>query len=124
MGAGRGTQGQFRLRRYDWWHDGSRPQRRSRRCTDRLGVPDLNAAKIVAGSRADIAKVGIGVFMRKGAPKPDIGSVDAFKRAMLGAKSIGWNDPAAGGPGGQYILRGFEGVGRRRGGEPKNHEGK
>src|SRR5258708_32727983 len=61
-------------------------------------------AKIVAGSRADIAKVGIGVFVRKGAPKPDISSVDAFKRAMLAAKSIRWNDPAAGGPGSDYIV--------------------
>jgi hypothetical protein len=54
--------------------------------------------KIAAGSRADIAKVGVGVFVRNGAPKPDIRSVDAFKRAMLAAKSIGCNDPAAGAP--------------------------
>ena len=54
--------------------------------------------KVVAGSRTDIAKVGIGLFVRKGAPEPDIRSVDAFKRTMLAARSIGWNDPAAGAP--------------------------
>src|SRR5436305_3108317 len=50
--------------------------------------------KVVAGSRTDIAKVGVGLFVRKGAPKPNINSVDAFKQAMLAARSIGWNDPA------------------------------
>src|SRR2546423_7249547 len=37
---------------------------------------------VVAGSRLNIAKVGVGVFVRKGAAKPDIGSADAFKRSM------------------------------------------
>ena len=76
-------------------------------------------AKIVAGSRADIAKVGIGVFVRKGAPKPDISSVDAFKRAMLAAKSIGWNDPAAGAPVSIYMLGAFERLGVAEEMEPK-----
>jgi molybdate transport system substrate-binding protein len=67
--------------------------------------------KIAAGSRADIAKVGVSVFVRNGAPKPDISSVDAFKRAMLAAKSIGWNDPAAGAPVSIYMLGVFERLG-------------
>jgi len=67
--------------------------------------------KIVAGSRADIAKVGVGIFVRKGASKPDIGSVEAFKRAMLAAKSIGWNDPAAGAPVSIYVRGLFERLG-------------
>src|SRR5262245_66436438 len=54
--------------------------------------------KIIAGTATPLAKTGIGIFVRKGAPKPDIGSVEAFKSAMLAAKSIGWNDPAAGAP--------------------------
>jgi molybdate transport system substrate-binding protein len=41
--------------------------------------------------------------VRKGAPKPDVSTVEAFKRAMLAAKSIGWNDPAAGAPVGIYM---------------------
>jgi len=43
------------------------------------------SGKVVAGSRVDIAKVGVGVFVRKGAAKPDISSADAFKRSMLAA---------------------------------------
>ncbi len=59
----------------------------------------------------DLAKAGVGVFVRKDAAKPDIGSVDAFKRAMLAAKSIGWNDPAAGAPVSIYMLVLFERLG-------------
>jgi molybdate transport system substrate-binding protein len=60
--------------------------------------------KVVAGSRTDLAKTGVGLFVRKGAVKPDISSVDAFKRTILAAKSIGWNDPAAGAPVSIYML--------------------
>lgn len=67
--------------------------------------------KVVAGSRIDIAKVGVGLFVRKGAPKPDISSVDAFTQAMLAARSIGWNDPAAGAPVSIYMLGVFEQLG-------------
>ena len=67
--------------------------------------------KVVAGSRTDVAKVGVGLFVRKGAPKPDVSSVDAFKRAMLAAKSIGWNDPAAGAPVSIYLLGVLERLG-------------
>jgi molybdate transport system substrate-binding protein len=48
------------------------------------------SGKIVAGSRANIARTGIGIAVRTGASKPDINSVDAFKRSLLNAKSISW----------------------------------
>ena len=67
--------------------------------------------RVVAGSRTELAKTGVGVFVRKAAPKPDIGSVEAFKRTMLAAKSIGWNDPAAGAPVSIYMLGVFERLG-------------
>src|SRR5258707_14447742 len=67
--------------------------------------------KVVPGSRADIAKPGVGLFVRKGAPKPDISSVEAFKRAMLSARSIGWNDPAAGAPVSIYMIGVLERLG-------------
>ena len=67
--------------------------------------------KVVPGSRSDLAKVGIGMFVRKGAPKPDISSVETFKRALLAAKSIGYNDPAAGAPVSLYLIGAFERLG-------------
>jgi len=59
--------------------------------------------KIVRGSRANIARVGVGAVIRKEAAKPDISSVDAFKRTMLSAKSILYPDPAGGGPPGIWM---------------------
>lgn len=67
--------------------------------------------KVAAGSRVNLAKVGIGVFVRKGAPKPDISSVEAFKRTLLAAKSIGYNDPAAGAPVSIYLIGALERLG-------------
>jgi len=52
--------------------------------------------KIVAGSRIDIAKTGIGVAVRAGTPKPDVSSPEAFKRTLLNAKSFAYVDPAGG----------------------------
>jgi molybdate transport system substrate-binding protein len=48
----------------------------------------IKEGKITAGTRTEIARVGMGVSVRTGAPKPDISSVDAFKRALLNAKSV------------------------------------
>ncbi|SRR6266571_2260329 len=50
----------------------------------------IKESKIVAQTRTYIARSGIGVEVRAGARKPDIGSVEAFKRALLDAKSIGY----------------------------------
>ena len=58
--------------------------------------------KLLAGSRAELAKVGYSAFVKTGAARPDLGTVDAFKRTMLEAKSIAMGDPAGGGPVGVY----------------------
>jgi molybdate transport system substrate-binding protein len=50
------------------------------------------AGKFAASPQAAIAKAGIGVAIRKGAPKLDLSTVDAFKQAMLNAKTIGFVD--------------------------------
>jgi len=49
----------------------------------------LKQGKIVPGSVVEYARVGNGVAVKAGAPKPDISTPEAFKRAMLEAKSIG-----------------------------------
>src|SRR6202051_1316903 len=48
----------------------------------------IKQGKVVADSRVDLVKSPIGIAVRSGAPKPDIGSADAVKRAPAGAESI------------------------------------
>lgn len=50
----------------------------------------VKEGKLVAATRTDIARSGIGVEVRAGTRKPDISSVEAFKRALLDAKSIAY----------------------------------
>jgi molybdate transport system substrate-binding protein len=50
----------------------------------------VQEGKIVRETRTDLTRSGIGVQVRAGAPKPDISSVDAFKRALLNARSIAY----------------------------------
>jgi molybdate transport system substrate-binding protein len=52
---------------------------------------------IVPGTRADIGRAGLGVGMRTGAPKPDIGSVAAFRRALIAANSVAYPSEGASG---------------------------
>jgi molybdate transport system substrate-binding protein len=68
-----------------------------------LPRPDIDAlardGRIAAGSATDIARSAIGVAVRAGAPRPDIATVDAFKRAVLQAGSVTYSD----GPSGLYV---------------------
>ncbi len=67
--------------------------------------------KIAPGTRADLAKVGIGVVVKEGAARPDISSLDAFKRALLNAKTVAYIDPASGGSSGIYISKMLQQIG-------------
>src|SRR5215468_6875139 len=52
--------------------------------------------KVMANSSIDLAKSPIGIAVKAGAPKPDISSADAVKRALLAAKTIAYSDSASG----------------------------
>jgi molybdate transport system substrate-binding protein len=56
----------------------------------------IKQAGIVSGTRTDIARTGMGVGVRDGAPTPDISTAEAFKRSLLAAKSLTYVDPAQG----------------------------
>jgi molybdate transport system substrate-binding protein len=58
---------------------------------------------IVAGSRVDLARALIGVGVRAGAPSPDLSTPDAFKAALLKARSVSYVSPASGGTSGTYM---------------------
>jgi molybdate transport system substrate-binding protein len=53
--------------------------------------------KLVAGSRVDLGRTGLGVAMRNGAPKPDVGTVDAFRRTLLAAPTVAYADGGSSG---------------------------
>jgi molybdate transport system substrate-binding protein len=59
----------------------------------------IQAGKISQGQRARLARVGIGVGYRKGAPKPDVGTAAGIKQALLDAKSIAYTESGASRPG-------------------------
>jgi molybdate transport system substrate-binding protein len=59
----------------------------------------IDAGRIVRGGRVDLARSGVGVAIRAGAPKPDIRTADALMRALRAARSIAWSS----GPSGVYL---------------------
>jgi molybdate transport system substrate-binding protein len=66
-------------------------------------IDEAAGAGKIAGPRVDLAKVGIGVAVKEGAPAPDISTVEAFRQALLAAKSVAYIDPKAGGSSGIYF---------------------
>jgi len=61
--------------------------------------------KATAGNVTVVALSGIGVAVRKGAPKPDISSPETLKRTLLAAKSITYTNPAHGGTSGPHFAK-------------------
>ena len=70
----------------------------------------IGEGKIVPG-RVDLATTGIGICVRKGAPRPDVSTPEAFKRALLAAKSVGYASPAGGSIVGPHIQKIFAQLG-------------
>jgi molybdate transport system substrate-binding protein len=67
--------------------------------------------KLAAGTLVDVAGTPVAIAARAGAPKPDIGTVDAFKRTLLAAKSVAYSDPAKGGVSGVHFAHVLERLG-------------
>ena len=67
----------------------------------------IKGGKVMPGSRVDLAKSGVGVAVKAGAPKPDISTTEALKKTLLSAKSIGYST----GPSGVYVIGLFQRMG-------------
>jgi molybdate transport system substrate-binding protein len=67
--------------------------------------------KVVTSAATSVVVTRIGVAVRKGAPKPDISTSEAFKRSMLAAKSITHGNPATGGISGVHVVKVLERLG-------------
>jgi molybdate transport system substrate-binding protein len=75
--------------------------------------------KVAQGSLVDIAGIALGVAVRRGAPKPDLSNVEAFKQALLSARSIGYRDPITGSTSGTYTAKLLERLGMAQDLKPK-----
>ena len=65
----------------------------------------LKQGKLAAGSLINVGGTPVAIAIRAGAPKPDIGTVDALKHTLISAKSISYADPAKGGASGVYFAK-------------------
>jgi molybdate transport system substrate-binding protein len=81
----------------------------------------VRTAKLVGGTATELARVPIGLAVKKGAPHPDISSVDAVKRTLLNAKSVAYVDPASGGTSGIFLAQALEKLGIAGELKPKLH---
>ena len=71
----------------------------------------LKEGKLVAASDVVVGYGNVGVAVRAGAPRPDVSSVEGFKRSLLAAKSVVYADPAQGGASGIHFARVLERLG-------------
>ena len=71
----------------------------------------VKSGKVADGTNTPIASSGMGLAVLKGAPKPDISTPDAFKRALLAAKAVAYTDPASGGASGVHMAKVLERLG-------------
>jgi molybdate transport system substrate-binding protein len=78
---------------------------------DSGALDDLIRQGKVLPDPTNIARTGIGICVRKGAPKPDVSTPEALKRALLAAKSIAHTAPAGGGITAAHIIKLFERLG-------------
>ncbi len=78
---------------------------------DNKSIDKLIAEGWLQPGRTDLTRTGIGIAVRKGAPHPDVSTPEAFKRALLAAKTIGHTDPKGGGLTAAPIMAAFQKLG-------------
>ena len=79
--------------------------------TDVPALDQLIQQGKAAPGRIELARTGIGICVKKGAPKPDVSTPEALKRALLAARSVGHASPAGGSITAGPVLRMFEKLG-------------
>src|SRR5262245_43033202 len=85
------------------------------------GLDDLVAqGRIAAGTPVALGRSGYGLAVKAGAPKPDIGTADAFKRTLLAAASVGYGQD---GGSGAYFVRLLERLGIAQAMQPRLRPG-
>jgi len=83
------------------------------------GIDELiKQGKVVADSRAEIASAGLGIAVKRGAPKPDISSLEALKKTLLATKSVAYT---ATGASGLYFAKLLERLGIAEAMKPKSN---
>jgi molybdate transport system substrate-binding protein len=79
--------------------------------TDSTAIDALiRQGKVVAG-RTDLARTGIGIAVRKGAPRPDVSSSEALRRALIAARTVGYAAPSGGSITAAHVMGVFERLG-------------
>jgi molybdate transport system substrate-binding protein len=78
---------------------------------DDKAIDDLIKQGKVRPGRTDLTRTGIGIAVRRDAPHPDVSTPEAFKRALLAAKTIGHTDPKGGGLTAAPIMAAFQKLG-------------
>jgi molybdate transport system substrate-binding protein len=76
-----------------------------------VAMAPLLVTRVDESSAKELARAGVGMAIKQGAPVPDISEVDGFKKALLAARSIAYIDPAAGGSSGIYLAQLFQQMG-------------
>ena len=74
-------------------------------------MASLLRTRVAESSAKELARAGVGMAIKQGAPVPDISEVDGFKQALLAARAIAYIDPAAGGSSGIYLAQLFQQMG-------------
>jgi molybdate transport system substrate-binding protein len=79
--------------------------------TDAPALDELIKQGKIAGTRTDLVRTGIAIAVKKGAPKPDVSTPEAPKRALLAAKSVGHASTAGGSITGGHVQLVFRQLG-------------